>query len=700
MRREGWVLDVYIERNEAVLWIKTEKGQVLKTVEPYNPDLFVEPKEISSEQLSDMLRQHENIVNATVEKKHRTLDERNDAEVIHILVDQTGNFKKVLRDTEHLRFVSKVYNTDLMHVQKYLFEKGIAPMRKTGFECEGSRLLLLEPADDEHSIAPPPFTELFFRTEWDEEEAKSILLLDEDLNPTEVFKGEEQDVLEKFNKNLLTIDPDLVVCNREDLSALLNRAQTRGLELALGRETPRSGELPKGRVFIGLHTFARLGLAGIVERTLFTMAPASLSSEWQAGKTIDSRQCYEAYKHGILIPKAGAYQHQMSADNLVFRDQGGLVLSPEVGLHMNVGALDFESMFPNIIVKRNVSYETVTPQGVDSSRRGFLVDPTREVLERRLYFKHLKKSFPAGSREWLWCDQRQAALKEILVCIYGYTGCFANRFGNVVTYQEINRISRDELVRSMKIAKSRGFEVIYGDNDSLFLKKAEASSSDYESLAKEISETVGLSMVLDRHFKFLVLLNKKAENRLGAAKRYYGKLMDGSLFYRGIALRRHDSPPLIRRFQERLTEILLDADNADTVKNENVKKAWDLIHETCSTVRNGKVQLEDLVLSKVLTRPLEEYRGNLPHVVAAKQLARRGRTFSTGEIVDFIYVDTEHSNPLQRVVPASIAKDGTLKYDRKKYVALIMDAAKTLLTPIETAVNHKTLDISTISELD
>ena len=53
-----------------------------------------------------------------------------------------------------------------------------------------------------------------------------------------------------------------------------------------------------------------------------------------------------------------------TAKELIFRDRGGLILSPKIGLHENVGVLDFESMFPHIIVKYNVSYETVSPNGI------------------------------------------------------------------------------------------------------------------------------------------------------------------------------------------------------------------------------------------------------------------------------------------------------------------------------------------------
>ncbi|NIN51764.1 MAG: hypothetical protein GTN80_01220, partial [Nitrososphaeria archaeon] len=83
--------------------------------------------------------------------------------------------------------------------------------------------------------------------------------------------------------------------------------------------------------------------------------------------------------------------------------------------------------------------ETVTPARVEVDRRGFLSRMTEEVLKRRLYFKHLKKRFEEDRVEHRWCEQRNQVLKMVLVCIYGYSGCFANRFNNVSAYEEINR---------------------------------------------------------------------------------------------------------------------------------------------------------------------------------------------------------------------------------------------------------------------
>jgi DNA polymerase elongation subunit (family B) len=62
------------------------------------------------------------------------------------------------------------------------------------------------------------------------------------------------------------------------------------------------------------------------------------------------------------------------------------------------------------------------------------------------------------------------SLKSILVCLYGTAGSFWNRFGNVLVFEEINKLSRDVLLKTKDIVQKLGYEVIYADTDSVFIK--------------------------------------------------------------------------------------------------------------------------------------------------------------------------------------------------------------------------------------
>jgi len=587
--------------------------------------------------------------------------------------------------------------SSLLHVQKYLFQKCYVPASKVEIEYSGSgRLLSLRALNDEFEVKPPPFTVLPFNVEFSGDGCavggstppiSKVAFFDEDLEVKMVLKGDEGHVVSSFSSVVLREDPDFLVSRsvEETLSKVIGRAEELGLTLQVGRETscsPCRGRFPsslhRGRVLLDLGTYLRIGLAGVVERARFTVTPPGLSAMWQAGRIIDSRQSFEALRRGVLLPERRAsYIYGMTAREVASRDRGGLLFSPEVGLHENVGELDFESMFPKIIERFNLSYENVTPESVEATLEGFLGDVTRRFLDRRLYFKHLRGRYPRGSRMWLWCEQRQRALKGILVCIYGFSGCFANRFGNVAVYQEINRVARRVLLKAVDVAVREGYEVVYGDTDSLFLKRRDASREDYERLAEKISRETGLPIALDHHYRFLVFLNQTSMPEMGAARRYFGKLTNGELYYRGIDLRRHDTPPFLKDFQEELMRILFDASSAEEVETRQFKRACGFVEETCRKIRRGEVNPDELTVRKVLRKPLREYRSLLPHVVAAKHLTWKGKRLEGGENVGFLYVNASHRNPYRRVTPHLAGS--RVYYDRERYVKLALDVAETIL---------------------
>jgi len=695
----GWLLDVYIDGGTATLWIKSDEGEAVRLTDSYAPSFYIKPSDLLEiERLISTLKTHPSIVSIKHEKRFASFSlERSD--VLHVYVTSIQEYRRVLSDLANVEGIEAYYNVDLLHVQRYLFMKGLPPTSKMSLSrTKNNRLTSLKAIDDGSEIQPPPFTGLIFNIEVSSEKlspnvetdsVSRIEVFDENLKPLKTFEEGEEKILLGFSDFIREVDPDFLISDdvEEKLTYIIERSRILRINTQLGREDidiskPRK-LMPycvRGRVPVNLDTFLQIGIAGIVERARFTLAPPGMAAKWPAGRTIDSRQYYEALKRGILIPKSHSFfRYVKTAKNAIFSDRGGLILSPKVGLHENVGVLDFESMYPYIITRYNVSYETTSPDHIRTGREGFLSIMTRICLQRRLHFKHSREKFPRNSQEWLWCEQRQTALKGILVWIYGYSGCFANRFNNVVCYEEINRLARENLVKSMNIAFAGGFEVVYADSDSLFLKKHGASKEDFGALAKKIASETGLPITLDHHFRFLVLLKQEADPNLEATRRYFGKLTDGQLYYRGVELRRHDYPILLKGFQERLMEILFNAASVEDIWNLQYRKAFEYVVEKCDLIQTGKAPAEELVISKILRKPVDTYRSLLPHVVAAIQMVQKGKQLKNRERIDFVYVDAENRNPFRRIIPSAVIDDMHQSYDRDKYVELVLDVAETVL---------------------
>jgi DNA polymerase elongation subunit (family B) len=289
----------------------------------------------------------------------------------------------------------------------------------------------------------------------------------------------------------------------------------------------------------------------------------------------------------------------------------------------------------------------VTPEGVRQGGEALLPYVTKMFLERRLRLKKLIKNYPEGSAEYNFCEGRQGALKSILVYLYGTSGCCWNRLGNVLCFEEINRRSREALTAAMHCAQEMVFEVVYGDTDSLFVKRKGATKEDYDGLALEIKSRTGLPISLDHHYKFLILLPLESDptGSMEAQKHYFGVLTNGELVARGIEMRRHDTPRFIMEFQSDLILALFSGESCEEVRTEGYAKARELISESIRRIMDGDVPARDLAVSKVLRRPIQTYARAIAHVSAAIRLAERGKTVKEGEVIDFVHVDAKNHNP-------------------------------------------------------
>ena len=68
---------------------------------------------------------------------------------------------------------------------------------------------------------------------------------------------------------------------------------------------------------------------------------------------MSSIQFYHATKRGLLIPwKPVISEIFKSRMDLLIGDRGGLILEPVIGVHQNVGELDFASLFGTISVQK------------------------------------------------------------------------------------------------------------------------------------------------------------------------------------------------------------------------------------------------------------------------------------------------------------------------------------------------------------
>src|SRR4029079_14889437 len=102
-----------------------------------------------------------------------------------------------------------------------------------------------------------------------------------------------------------------------------------------------------------LHSFTlgQAGLDGLFEIARIAKLPVQRAARCTIGTSLSSMQLDIAEQDGVLIP----LHKQQTEDfrdgmSLLAADKGGLVYTPEIGRHENVGEIDFVSMYPAIMV--------------------------------------------------------------------------------------------------------------------------------------------------------------------------------------------------------------------------------------------------------------------------------------------------------------------------------------------------------------
>ncbi len=127
---------------------------------------------------------------------------------------------------------------------------------------------------------------------------------------------------------------------------------------------------------------------------------------------------HEAFKIGELAPP-----NRVDRESEPYK--GAMVLEPRPGLHENVVVLDFSSMYPSIMMRFNVSPDTLTDEAecdcyvapevghkfLKSPRGLYPPSMLQKLVEARRIIRDEMKRFKEGSPEFIYLDERQRALK-------------------------------------------------------------------------------------------------------------------------------------------------------------------------------------------------------------------------------------------------------------------------------------------------
>ena len=518
-----------------------------------------------------------------------------------------------------------------------------------------------------------------------------------------IHNTEERQLIEEFVKTIISDDPDVITgynIGGYDFPLLVERAAATGLgPLAIGRERSAPREMGErlwkvtGRAVADAWWSVRRDLKPkqetlqFVARTLLgdsklDVDRREIEREWAADQDRVMEYCeHDAdlalrilqrlrtvekaadlatvahlpleegmngrtslYIDSLLIPRADAKGVGVPMSHFAGREnpiEGGYVHPIRPGIYRWVVVLDFKSMYPSIIIARNLCFTTLSPEGTTvapsgarflaaSVRRGIIPEILSDLLADRTRFRQAGQAATSAEMKEYY-DGLQNAVKVLMNSFYGVLASSFYRFTNKDIGAAITAFGREAITSIIRDLEADGFDVVYSDTDSVFVRSPVASLEG----AREFGERVAKRFTHEGvTFEFQSVFESFFSH--GVKKRYVGRTAwpAEDLVVRGYETRRTDAFDFQSAALLEVFDLVLKGDTDGALRRAR---------ELVQSVRNREVPVERLVIARTV-RAESEYnestRESLPFLRVFKQLRSEGYDVIPGMRVAWVVTDS------------------------------------------------------------
>ena len=709
-----------------VVWLIGEDGRRIRAVDPFVPTCYLAAPPSILDHASRLLRRASCRI-GTREVERYELGALRPIPVLEVSVHAPAQFSPLTQQLIRACPDAQFFHVDVSLPQRYFYDRQLFPFVhcEADLTAEGriqSIQALESPWDTDYGLPPLTIMELSPDSPSPNPNhgghGSIVVRMD---GEERVLEGDDADVIQRLNQLLVREDPDILLTDWGDsylLPRLMVMADRFRIPLALNRDPHRSIGARKphsyfsygrilshagartlsGRLHLDRHNsfaLAKTGLAGLVEQARIAKVDVQQMARTTTGTGITSMQLETACRDGVLIP----YRKQepeafKSALELLHTDQGGLVFAPIVGYHEQVGELDFSSMYPSIMVRFNISPETVNCRCCRDEptarvpeighhtcrhRQGLVPRTLAPLLDKRARYKRLMAAAAQPAARAV-LDQRQTALKWLLVVSFGYLGYKNARFGRIEAHEAVTAYSRDILLQAKEIAERHGYRLLHAIVDSLWLVKSGANRIDYDALAQVITEETRLPINVEGIYRWIGFLPSRVNPKMPVPNQFVGLFDHGPMKTRGIEIRRSDAPFLVKRVQAEVLRCLSQARTLAELR-EQIPQALEIVRTYRRYLHDGHATVEELAITKSLSKVPQAYRQQTLSMITAQELLARGVPLQAGDTIHYVITDADSAYPPDRA-RAVAGLDGTWSYDVSAYDSLLLKAALVLLTPL------------------
>ncbi len=729
----GWLLDAYPQQGGMVCWVRQHDGLAVRLEDrSWAPSIYAAADDRAD--LNEVLRDNDAmqlVQGHQFVRRQEKITDLDKTTVLKLTLSDPAKTPALARRIERLggrfgRF--RLYNVDLLSAQSYFYHHDIFPLAYCSIHEKGSRLVW-DVRDDVWSTdyALPEFRSMRLDVRIKKEAGKlpkfadpiASIIIREGSRTIEIGDSPEANLLSGLESEVARIDPDFIFTDGGDsflFPYLTARAEQNSAGLSLSRDRsifltrpakegtsyfsygrihfkPSAVKL-YGRIHLDTHNsfiWDEGGLPGLYEVARVCRMPLHTASRASIGKCMSSLQFYHATKKGILIPwKPMIAEHFKTYQELLVADRGGFIFEPEIGVHEKVAEFDFASLYPNIMMRKNLSAETVrcsccpdskerVPElgyNICEKRLGIVPISLQILIEKRARYKKLKKEAADPKMKDLY-DARQGSLKWILVTSFGYLGFNNAKFGRIDAHIAVCAFDRHVFLKASRIAEGLGFRVLHGIVDSFWVQKRNATAEDYVNLKLAIEQQTDFEISFEGVYKWIAFVHSRESSKVPVANRYFGAFEDGSIKMRGIEARRHDTPEFFAKFQVQVLKMMARANTIAEVR-ELMPQIKDLFGRHSQLLMDRRVAIEELVFTKQVSKDTSEHQDrNTIENDALRRLAEEGRPLKAGQVIRYVIADYERG---RKAVPIELASDKTT-YDPARYVELLAQVCNSVTAP-------------------
>ncbi len=346
---------------------------------------------------------------------------------------------------------------------------------------------------------------------------------------------------------------------------------------------------------------------------------------------------------------------------------GANVLQPLRKWYKNllIAVLDYASLYPSIMICFNIDYGTIIKNGYSSHldpniyrtspvgasfvkedvRRGLIPSVLNDWLAARAMTRAAMKTAPNKNVESR-LNSKQLSLKIICNSFYGFTGAGTGKIVELMLSTSVTAYGREAIGIAKATAEAAPYfaKVVYGDTDSIFVlfpNQREQNLGLKEifalmaGLANRITAQVRSPMKIEpeKVYRNLLLVDKK---------RYCGlKFMSANdtkpkIDAKGLESARRDICPYLKKTMEKLMDKLTSGADLDSIRK--------MIKEVNIDIMTEKVPITELVVSKSMTKPAEEYKVIPAHIELAYRMQSRDPSYPVAPGERIPYVIAENPN--------------------------------------------------------